>query len=647
MQLFSSSKKSSRTFVMISLITLAVLVAIRATVVTCLTAFDCNSKSINLTSISLVTTPSCDVSHKNITYEQINIAVTQSTERYELPFFRCHVESRSVMGRCGRTIDTFHHAGLFSEIIRVDRHECDVMHKKKVFRIVKEGSFSDIQLSPDGQTRYAYVSRGYVSPDGSCTPGADLVKNGREYDRPLINTELTITISTGTSIVSVEESQIRFPNGKSCKLQEESCFDADYGDVFWSVPTPSCDESESEKSLVYEGPGMLVRDVNGNSTVEYIHVHYSGYDFQVLLQSRQELICGYRSFYTEHPRLFVTLLSVNGPKFPLKRRVTAVDVSLLNFVNSKLVYSFRHIKQEVSRLFDLFNQDRCQSHNRVTQNLLSIALLSPQEFAYTYGGPGHTAVSRGEVIYLAQCRPVAVVPDLNVTGCYNELPVVYNNETMFMTPRSRILINVGTPLKCLPDLLPKYYLNENWYVKTDHGLIETKPPQTIAPNTLAYEFRELSVISGGGLYRADIIQKYQAALISPMVEAVISTRVVDSLRGEVQLPSGYHYTSAFSPLDYESIKSKVGGFWDRFTESAVRAGGWFGFVLIVFGIYKFCLYVVTTIINFMHVRHDVGTLWAIPICLFDVLCNLVFHGRIWKGEPPAESVELEEILPNE
>lgn len=141
---------------------------------------------------------------------------------------------------------------------------------------------------------------------------------------------------------------------------------------------------------------------------------------------------------------------------------------------------------------------------------------------------------------------------------------------------------------------------------------------------------------------ADMIQKYQAALISPMVESVISTRVVDSLRGEVQLPSGYHYTSAFSHLDYESIRAKVGGFWDRFTESAVRAGGWFGFVLIVFGLYKFVLYVMTSIINCMHVRHDVGVLWAIPICLFDVLCNLVFHGKIWKTSPSEDANELQE-----
>lgn len=616
-----------------------------------LVAFDCRSKSVNITSISLVTTPSCETSQKNLTYEPVKLAVTQATERYELPFYRCRVEARHVMGRCGLVIDTFHNAGLYSDVVRVAREECKSMHDRNLYRIVKGGALVDIQLNPKGQTRYSYVSRGSVKPDGSCTPGADFVKDGREYDRPLVNTELTITKSTGTAIVAVEDKLVKLPNGNNCPLHEEACFDADYGDVFWKVPIPSCSGDEAEKSLVYEGPGTLVQDTAENTSVSYIHVHYGGYDFQVLLDRRQEIICGYRSYYTEHPRLFVTILSGDGPNFPLKRKVSAVDVSLLSFVNSKLVYSFRHIRQEVGRLFDLFNHDRCQSHNRITQNLLSIALLSPQEFAYTYGGPGHTAVTRGEVIYLASCKPVVVVPDLNMTGCYNELPVMYNNRTYFMTPRSRILIEVGSPLPCLPDLLPKYFLNENWYVKTDHGLIETRPPHAIAPNKLSYKFRELSGITGGGLYRTDMIMKYQAALVSPMVEAVIATRVVGSLKGEAALPSGYGYSSAFSPLDYEAIRSKVGGFWDRFTDAAVRAGGWFGFVLIVFGVYKFLLYILSVVINFMHVRKDVGFLWAIPICLFDVLCNLVFHGRIWvKPEEAGGEEELAEIIhrmPNE
>lgn len=45
---------------------------------TSLIAFDCKSKSVNITSISLVTTPSCEISQKNLTYESVTLAVTQA-----------------------------------------------------------------------------------------------------------------------------------------------------------------------------------------------------------------------------------------------------------------------------------------------------------------------------------------------------------------------------------------------------------------------------------------------------------------------------------------------------------------------------------------------------------------------------------------
>lgn len=514
-----------------------------------LVAFDCNSKSVNLTTISLVSTPSCETKVQNITTEQVKIAVTQSTEKYELEFFRCHIESWNYMGRCGRSIDTFHNAGLFSSISHPSRESCTRMHQQGLLSVMSSSEMIDVTVKPNEQTRFSYVSRGSVDASGSCTPGPTLYREGRVYERPLVNTELIITLSTGVGMVMVEENQIRFPNGKSCKLSDNNCFDSDYGEVFWSTPTPSCEGPESEKSLVYEGRATLVTDHTGNKTVQYVQVNYGGYDFQVLLDDRNEMVCGYRSSYTEHPSLFVTFLSQTGPVFPLKRRVTSVDVSLLNFVNSKLVYSFRHVKQEVNRLFELFNQDRCNAHNRITQNMMSLALLSPQEFAYMYGGPGYSAVTRGEVVYLAKCRPVPVIPDLEEEGCFNELPVVYNNVTMYLTPRSRILISVGTPLPCLPDLLPKYFLNDNWYVRTSHGLITVPHPNVITPDVLEYEFRELSGITGGGLYRTEMIKQYQNALISPMVESVITSRVVGSLNGGNSLPAGYKYIQQdFLPL---------------------------------------------------------------------------------------------------
>lgn len=32
---------------------------------------------------------------------------------------------------------------------------------------------------------------------------------------------------------------------------------------------------------------------------------------------------------------------------------------------------------------------------------MTLAMLSPKKFAYTYGGQGYTSITRGEVVYLA------------------------------------------------------------------------------------------------------------------------------------------------------------------------------------------------------------------------------------------------------
>jgi hypothetical protein len=45
--------------------------------------------------------------------------------------------------------------------------------------------------------------------------------------------------------------------------------------------------------------------------------------------------------------------------------------------------------------------------------------------------------------------------------CYDDLPVLYNNRPMFITPGNRILKSVGTPLKC-SDILPSIYVSIEW-----------------------------------------------------------------------------------------------------------------------------------------------------------------------------------------
>lgn len=126
-------------------------------------------------------------------------------------------------------------------------------------------------------------------------------------------------------------------------------------------------------------------------------------------KKQQLFVVSDRFFFSEHPSLFVTIIPHDGPMFPNLDRITGVNVDLVSYINSKVVFTMRHMKAQVDRLFSIFHQERCMMQSRITQNLQTLALLSPREFAYQYfGRPGHRAVARGETIYVARCKAVSV-----------------------------------------------------------------------------------------------------------------------------------------------------------------------------------------------------------------------------------------------
>nr|QEM39175.1 glycoprotein [Guadeloupe mosquito mononega-like virus] len=589
-----------------------------------LIGYDCEAEHINKTTISLVETPECEIQAPNITTISQTVVVTQTMTVQEVPFIRCLVVAYNHIWYCGKTIDTQAEAGYYSSVIDVTSDECRRMIEDRIY-IYRLGNLRHITLDKGGRMSVSFTSWGSIRRD-SCEPGGALEANGRSYDRHTQNTRLELIYGTGAARLDIEQKSLMMPNGMRCEVGLERCELADYGIVFWKQPVPECTSMAKDQAVIFQGFANVT--TNHARAETFVTVKDGGHLFQIKLETRTTEICGYKSYYTEHPKLYITLIA-GGPPFPLKK-VEGLDVDMSSYVNSKLVFSMRHTKSQVDQLFSVFNHQRCMMENRITSNMMTLALTSPREFAYQYfGEPGYTAVVRGEVVHVAKCRPVPVIP-IPTPLCYNELPVQHNNKTFFLSPRTKILLRMGTIIDCFPDLGSQFKISNKWVTMTSAGLMAVPRPQVITPEPLNYEFEEMKDLSSGGLYTAETLWKYQKILTSPIEEKVLTSRIVSALKGETDLPEGYSMSNTFTHSDYSIITEVIGDGWSRIWGGVKSFGHW---AAIGFGIWH-SFGLLRSIINcaFTYVSLRDGLKWwaALLGCCCSSAATLISSGRIYR-----------------
>lgn len=222
-------------------------------------------------------------------------------------------------------------------------------------------------------------------------------------------------------------------------------------DLFWEVQTPECKNDKKQKAMVFSGLASLITTSKNNVTTRYIQAKQGDIHFQIQISEITTYVCGYKTHLTEHPQLFATILAPGSPEFPLTRSLSPSDTNIMLYMGSKLVYIVRSMQDRIKDLFRKFQEDRCYILNKLNRQCMTTAIQCPIEFAYQYfDEPGYTAIQRGEVIHVAKCTtPVEVYPlPLPPGACYKQLVVSSENQTLYMSPRSRLLTSIGTILDC-------------------------------------------------------------------------------------------------------------------------------------------------------------------------------------------------------
>ena len=158
----------------------------------------------------------------------------------------------------------------------------------------------------------------------------------------------------------------------------------------------------------------------------------------------------------------------------------------------------KHIRTQISQLYRNVLLQQCNLEQKILKNALALATHSPDAFAYhVMQGPGYMALLAGEVIHIVKCVPVEVKLALT-QECYDQLPVIRNNITYFLTPRTHILLRQGTQVTCNALTPAMYLLGDSWYRFAPRP-VETLPPIILKSMTNVEIYQSL--------YKRDIFRK--------------------------------------------------------------------------------------------------------------------------------------------
>nr|DAZ90399.1 TPA_asm: putative glycoprotein [Belostoma flumineum mononega-like virus] len=546
-----------------------------------LIGYDCGSSRANITLLSMGYIKSCPEQVDATAIENINVQLLQSRE-YDKVFVRaCMVTRVRVIYHCGMHSHTsIAREGLVNEVVTsLSKQQCKMMHEEGWYRTDLGVMVSGLKVNATSDR--AITEAGSVTTNNGECEGVSLSINGIFYSKVVVTSTYRFILRSYLTTVDVSDSKVVFPSGQVFNIHEEEGFDVHDGKVIWesSQLTPAC--SPFSSLVLYEGPAHLYTSPDNTRIVV---LNTSDYTFALTLR-KPELICHQHGYATDHPKLFVLYDIGRNHWFFKKSSMQSENVDLFLYSNSKFVYLERHFRGQLLSAYNNLQYKICMLRYNQLHSLISIAYIRPEEFAWSYTQtPGVTAVTKGEVLYLIKCAPV-VVQFRTDSRCFQEIPVVYNNKSVYLAPRTRIIREYAEEIECNPIVPALYRWEDQWFQLQPHPISVKAPADLSLDVGESWNYQHTSNLMTSGLYSSDILQQYQKRLLFPLEREAITYTSAGKMAG-INLDSqgldiGGLLSEASIEKLHESLFTRIYGWYAQFAMHVSGLGGIIMFLYII------------------------------------------------------------------
>lgn len=332
--------------------------------------------------------------------------------------------------------------------------------------------------------------------------------------------------------------------------------------------------------------------------------------------------CMFNAIQTEHAKI-VVIIGEGPHQFYFKKSVSSDNVDIFSYINSKITTTEKHIRTQLISLHRTLLHEQCKNERMILQTQLSIAKIDPQEFAFLrHQEPGYTAVVLGEMIHIVKCQPVEVTLNNNVSSCYQELPVLYDNKPCFMTPKNHLIQQVGTPIQCGSLITSGYMMLGNWYTMNPK-LTRIQQPEELHPeNKLDWVYIDIKNLATSGLYSSKMLDEVRHQLMFPSEREAVSSTIAMSAMSYSHDTQGLHLGDFIPQNAIETAINKYMNYmWKIFFTIGHVSSTFLGMYLC----WRVLKFTIDTVIHGYHLHTLFGWSWKIIAMFWDSITYCLIH----------------------
>ncbi|UHR49731.1 MAG: hypothetical protein [Hangzhou altica cyanea chuvirus 1] len=587
-------------------------------------AYDCTGSHLNVSTININYIRPCITKNSKTSITSEEFQLLEMNDLTHTTVYSCIVEINRLIQYCGMHSHVSAVSnGMANYIYTLGRDQCVEAHKTgRVYINARPGKpvvFSN--LKSDTSVLQPVTLAGSINSDYSCQ-GTYYADPFGQWSSVIVTGTIRVTLSKYETSGDLSKDVIHLRSGLSCPYKKGSCTDAMEGEAYWDTITDDTCHKGSYKVL-YEGIVNVTRKL-GESSTSYDNAVVSAVQsdtvFSFRLHGRYSL-CHLAAYTTDHPKLLLVKKQGFG-FFHSKMELDSTDMDLFAYVNSKFVYVERAVSNNFESLYNYIENQDCRIRYDTLRNQLSIAIANPNEFAYLIGdGPGTSGTLMGEVIYLTKCYPVMVHRRAS-DRCYQELPIIYNNRSMYMTPRYHTIVSHGQEVNCNPILGIQYHLENSWWFISGTPVI-TKEPETLDPNSrLEWKYISPDFLATSGIYSAQELDKLRDHLMYGDERKAITNVLSRSFLGQNPDPQGGDFTNFLTEEGIEKMGQKFWSkLWNGFSTFGTLSAGVIGLISII----QLIKWILDSILHFKALKDIYGWSFTLIAAVWDSLTMFLIH----------------------